>query len=524
MIKNKIRKLNSAVLGAAMTSLLAVAASAAEPQKDQTSNASPARTLPNIIFILADDLGYADVSCYGAEKIQTPNIDRIAKEGIRFTDGHAGASTCTPTRYAFMTGRYNFRSWLKYSALSTSAPLLIEEDRVTVASFLKSAGYATSLVGKWHLGYGHEEGFEDNRGDTSPNSWETRGDGPDWNGELRPGPQENGFDYSYVVPVANSFPPYVFVENDRVVGLTKESPIGKLESRNHGKMEGGEGARWTDEELIDKFADKLNSELDRLAKKDQPFFLYYTPTHPHIGSRVLRSKRQAHWPHERFAGTSKAGPFGDVIHELDWSVGVILEKLKNLGIEDNTLVIFTSDNGGYPRQFNGHYPMGPILRGGKGDLVEGGTRVPFVAKWPGKIPAGTVSKEIVSTTDMMATFAAIVEEKLPQGAGPDSYNVLPALLGDALPDPERPIVFISGGTGAHSLRAGKWKLIEGQGNRGYGEFRSKKPVPHAKPGDPPSQLYNLDVDLGEANNLYAQHPEIARRLEKALNKIRNAKH
>lgn len=168
-----------------------------------TSNAADK---PNIIFILADDLGYADVSCYGAKKIQTPNIDRIAEEGIRFTDGHAGASTCTPTRYSLMTGCYNFRSWLKYSALSTSAPLLIEEDRVTIASFLKSAGYATSIVGKWHLGYGHEEGFDENRGKTPPNYWETRADGPDWNGELKPGPAENGFDYSYVIPVANSFP------------------------------------------------------------------------------------------------------------------------------------------------------------------------------------------------------------------------------------------------------------------------------------------------------------------------------
>lgn len=473
---------------------------------------------PNIIFILADDLGYADVSCYGAEKIQTPHIDRLAKEGIRFTDGHAGASTCTPTRYGFMTGRYNFRGWLKYSALSTSSPLLIEEDRVTIASFLKQVGYSTSIVGKWHLGYGHEEGFEDNRGDTPPNQWETRGSGPDWNGELKPGPLENGFDYSYVIPVANSFPPYVFVENHHVAGLRKDSPIGEMVSNNYGAMEGGEGARWTDEELIDKFANKLKSELDRLAGKEKPFFLYYTPTHPHIGSRVVN--KQAHWPHERFAGTSEAGPFGDTIHELDWSVGEILKHLDRLGIADNTLVIFTSDNGGYPRQFNGHYPMGPVLRGGKGDLVEGGHRVPFVARWPGKIQPGTVSKEIVSTTDMMATFAAIVDEDLPKGAGQDSYNVLPAFLGETLPDPDRPIVFISGGTGALSLRTGKWKLIEGQGNRGYGEFRRKLPWPEPKPGDPAMQLYNLDEDLGEANNLYNHHPEIVQRMQRTLEKIK----
>ena len=477
---------------------------------------------PNIIFIMADDLGYADVSCYGAEKIQTPNIDRMAKEGILFTDGHAGASTCTPTRYGFMTGRYNFRSWLKYSALCTSSPLLIEEDRVTVASLMKSAGYNTSIVGKWHLGYGYEEGFEDNRGNTPPNYWETRGSGPDWNGELKPGPLENGFDYAYVVPVANSFPPYVFVENYHVVGLTKESPIGKLQSKNYGKMTGGEGARWTDEELIDAFANKLESELERLAGEDSPFFLYYTPTHPHIGSRNV--KGQGHWPHERFKGTSQAGPFGDTVHELDWSVGEILKQLDRLGIEENTLVIFTSDNGGYTREFNGHRPSGPILRGGKGDLVEGGTRVPFVARWPGKIPAGTVSKELISTTDMMATFAAIIGEELPKGAGPDSYNTLPAFLGEPLPDPERPVVFVSGGTGALAIRAGKWKLIEGQGDRGYGELRAKAPVPKPGPGAPPDQLYNLDEDLGEANNLYNEHPEIVQRLKKTLENIRAQEH
>ena len=475
---------------------------------------------PNIVFIMADDLGYADVSCYGATKIQTPNIDRLAEEGIRFTDGHAGASTCTPTRYGFMTGRYNFRSWLKYSALSTSAPLLIEKDRVTVPSFLKSKGYNTSLVGKWHLGYGSEPGFEDHRGDTPANYWETRGSGPDWNGILRPGPEDNGFDYSYVIPVANSFPPYVMVENDRVVGLTEESPIGKLQSKNYGKMKGGDGARWKDEELIDLFAGKLQSELDRLSGDEAPFFLCYTPSHPHIGSRSV--KGQAHWPHERFAGSSQAGPFGDTVHELDWSVGEILKHLDRLGIADDTLVIFTSDNGGYPREYSGHWPNGPILRGGKGDLVEGGTRVPFIARWPGRIPSGTVSKDIVSTTDMMATFAAVIGEALPEDAGPDSYSVLPALLGNALPDPDRPIIFISGGTGALALRSGKWKLIEGQGNRGYGEMRAKGPVPNPGPGAPPDQLYNLDEDLGEANNLYNQHPEIVQRLKKALEQIKNA--
>ena len=496
-------------------------------------NSRPARTLtlapasalgadadkPNIVFILADDLGYGDLSSYGATKLRTPNIDSLATQGVLFTDAHTEASTCTPTRYGLMTGRYSWRTWLKYSALSTSAPLLIEEDRMTVASLLKSAGYSTSIVGKWHLGFGREEGFGDNRGDTPPNYWATRGSGPNWNGELKPGPLEVGFDYSYVIPVANSFPPYVFVENHHVAGLREDSPIGKLESRNYGGMEGGEGARWRDEELIDKFVGKLVSQLESLASKQQPFFLYYTPTQPHVGSRSVGGRR--HWPNARFEGTSQAGPFGDVIHELDWSVGEILNTLDRLGLAENTLVIFSSDNGGYTRNFNGHQPNGPILRGGKGDLVEGGHRVPFLARWPGKIKPGTRSTETISLTDMMATFAAIVGKELPPDAGPDSYNVLPALLGKKLPDSDRPMVMVSGGMGALSIRAGKWKLIDGQGNCGYAHFRAGKPMPEPKPSDPPAQLYNLEEDLGESNNLYDQHPEVVRRLQGLLQKIKD---
>ncbi len=468
---------------------------------------------PNIIFILADDMGYGDVGCFGATKIKTPNIDRLAAEGILFTDGHCGASTCTPTRYGLLTGRHNWRSWLKYSALSTSAPLLIEEDRPTVASFLKSEGYSTSIVGKWHLGYGSEEGFEDNRGDAPPNYWETRGKGPNWNGELNPGPLEVGFDYSYVIPVANSFPPYVIVEDHHVEGLRKDSPIGKMQSKNNGKMEGGKGARWQDEALVDMFARKLVSQLEGFAKENKPFFLYYAPHQPHHPWK----------PNPRFKGTSQAGKYGDVIQELDWSVGEILKTLDRLELSKNTLVIFSSDNGSSGRNFNGHIANGP-LRGGKGDLTEGGHRVPFVARWPGKIKPGTRSKQLISQTDMMATFAAIIRKKLPPGAGPDSDNVLPALLGGKLPDPQRYVVMSSGGTGALSIRSGKWKLLMGQGDCGYREFVTKKPQPAPKPGAPPAQLYNLDEDIGETNNLYLKHPDTVKRLKLALEKIKAADH
>ena len=473
---------------------------------------------PHIVFILADDLGYGDLSCYGAEKIKTPNIDRLAKEGILFSDGHCGASTCTPTRYGLMTGRHPWRSWCKYSALSTNAPLLIEEDRVTIASFLKSAGYSTSVIGKWHLGYGHEEDFATGRGETPPNYWDTRGSGPNWNGELKPGPLEVGFDFAYVIPVANSFPPYVLVENHYVAGLSDHSPIGKLESRNYGYMEGGIGARWRDEELIDKFADKLVSQLESLTEKQQPFFLYYAPSHPHIGSHSINGN--AHWPNARFKGTSQAGNYGDVVQELDWSIGIILDNLDRLGLTENTLVIFASDNGGYNRDFHGHRPNGSLLRGGKGDLVEGGIRVPFLARWPGRIPPATRSTEVISTTDMLATFAAILDKPLSAGAGPDSYNVLSALVGQKHPYPERPVVLSSGGTGALSIRTGKWKLIDGQGNCGYGEFSADHPVPKPRTGDPPAQLYNLNEDPSETNNLYFERPEIVYRLKMGLKRIK----
>jgi len=462
---------------------------------------------PNILFILADDMGYGDLSCYGAEKIRTPNIDKLANQGVFFTDAHAECSTCSPTRYGLLTGRYCWRTWLKYSALSTSAPLLIEEGRMTVASLLKSAGYSTSIVGKWHLGFGREEGFENDRGNTPPNYWETRKTGPDWNGELKPGPREIGFDYSYVIPVANSFPPYVIVENHRVEGLRKDSPIGKLESKNFGRMEGGEGARWKDEELVDKLTGKAVSQLEGLAKKQEPFFLYYAPYQPHIPNR----------PNARFKGTSQVAAYGDVIQELDWSVGEVLNALDRLGLGENTLVIFSSDNGpagnGAPR--DGHWPRGRTMRGGKGDIWEGGHRVPFIARWPARIKPGTRSSETICLTDMLATFAALTGKSLPPGAGPDSYNVLPALLGRKLPDPDRPMVMLSGGQGMLAIRHGKWKLIDGQGSGGY---QKSKP----QPGDPPAQLYDLEKDLGETANLYSQYPDIVQRLKQLLEKIKAA--
>ena len=481
---------------------------------------------PNIIFILADDLGYGDLSSYGATAIQTANIDRLAEEGVKFTDAHSPSSVCTPTRYGLLTGRYCWRTWLTRSALSSDAPLLIEENRPTVASVLRSAGYYTAHVGKWHLGFGREDDYAEGRqGQGEPNSWRSRTGGPDWNGQLKPGPLEVGFDYFFGIPIVNSYPPYVFVENHRVVSLDPDDPIREMESRYLGEMQGGKAARWKDNELALRLTAKTVSLVEKFSQQEQPFFLYYAPHQPH----------RPYTPNVRFKGASRFGAYGDFIEELDWSVGEVLNALDRFGLSKNTLVIFSSDNGGLvnpasssaqrgagygdgvaelPAPEAGHQANGPVLRGGKGDIWEGGHRVPFLARWPGKIRAGTTSEETISLTDMLATFAAVAGQELTHKAGPDSFNVLPALLGDDLGDTlGRPRVMQSGGrSGMLSLREGPWKLIDGQGGGGYRDGE-------AKTGEPP-QLYNLSQDLGEQTDVSTQYPEIADRLRKLLHKIK----
>ena len=257
---------------------------------------SPAR--PNILFILADDLGYGDLSSYGATAIQTPNIDRLAEEGVLFTDAHSPSSVCTPTRYGLLTGRYCWRTWLNRSALSSDAPLLIEDGRATVGSVLQAAGYSTAHIGKWHLGFGREDDYALNReGHGEPNAWRSRTGGPDWNGELKPGPLEAGFDYYFGIPIVNSYPPYVFVENHRVVGLDQDDPIGRMESRYLGEMRGGTAARWNDNELAMDLTARTVAHLEKLATLEQPFFLYYAPHQPH----------RPFTPNARFKGGSQFG-------------------------------------------------------------------------------------------------------------------------------------------------------------------------------------------------------------------------
>ncbi len=456
---------------------------------------------PNLVFILADDIGYGDFGCYGATKIKTPNIDRLAAEGRRFTDAHSPSAVCTPTRYALMTGEY---AWRKPGTgiLPGTAALIIEPGRLTVPALLKRAGYTTGVVGKWHLGLGA----------ASPT---------DYNGVIQPGPREVGFDYVWLLPATGDRTPCVWIENHRVVGLDPADPI-RLDysiERGHplsyvngipriGRQIGGKAALWKDDEIADVLTSKAVAFIEK--HKDRPFFLYFATHDIHV-PRV---------PHARFRGTSRAGVRGDVVQELDWSVGEVLKVLDRLGLADHTLVMVTSDNGGVldtngpdhvnsgtVETNNGHLHNGP-LRGNKGSPYEGGTRVPFVARWPGHVKPGT-SAALICHVDLLATAAAITGQTLPHDAGPDSFNILPALLGD---DRDRPCrEHLVEHANRLALRVGTWKDIA------PGPARKAK---RAKRSVENGELYDLANDLGETTNLAAQQPERVEQMAALLQRIR----
>jgi arylsulfatase A-like enzyme len=469
---------------------------------------------PNIIYILTDDVGYGDVGCYGATQVKTPNIDRIAREGLRFTDAHATASVCTPTRYAFLTGRYAWRQ-AGTGIAAGNAPALIKPGTTTVPSLLKQAGYATGLVGKWHLGLGEEK--------------------TDFNGEIKPGPLELGFDYAFFIPATGDRVPCVFVENRRVVGYDPADPIrvsyqGKIGNEQTGEdpdaklkikggpghkdaiingisrigfMTGGKAAHWIDEDI----ADTLTTNAIRFitAHKDGPFFLYLAPHDIH----------EPMVPNPRFRGTSQCGWRGDVIHQLDWTVGEVLKALDRLKLTENTLIIFTSDNGGAIKNTydDGTNPLhsrqapNGKLRGFKSSLYEGGHRVPFIARWPGHIPAGTTSSQLVGHVDTLASVAALTGQKLAAEAGPDSYNVLGAWLGEPASVPFRDHLILQNNNQTPlALRQGDWVLIQ----KGTGPRAQKQ-----TPGRP--ELYNLAADPEQTNDLAARETarvqEMSARLE-----------
>jgi arylsulfatase A-like enzyme len=473
---------------------------------------------PNIVIIYADDLGYGDVSPNGAKTISTPNMDRIASQGLRFTNAHCTSSTSTPSRYSLLTGEY---AWRKKGTgvLPGDASAIISPGRTTIATLLKKAGYTTGAVGKWHLGLGPQGG-------------------PDWNGEITYAPRDIGFDYNFIMPATGDRVPCVFVENRRVVGLDQNDPIkvsytAKIGNEPTGKdnpellkmhpshghdmaivngisrigyMTGGKSALWVDEDIADVLTGKAVKFIEQ--NKNKPFFLYFATHDIH----VPRS------PNQRFVGKSGMGPRGDAILEFDWSVGEIMKTIEALGLSSNTILIVTSDNGpvvddGYKdeavQKLGNHKPAGP-LRGGKYSLFDGGTRIPFIIRWTGKVSPGT-SDALFSQIDLIASFASLTGQSLSQSESPDSQDHLNTLLGLSKTGRD----WLVEHSGRLTIIKGDWKFIE--------------PGPGAKlqvntntetGNDPLPQLYNLRTDIGERNNVASQNPLIVKELTELLQKIK----
>lgn len=469
---------------------------------------------PNIVYILADDLGYGDLGCYNpASKIPTPHLDALAREGTRFTDAHAPTSVCTPTRYAILTGRYSWRTRLQRGVLGPWDAPLIAKDRLTVGGLLQQHGYTTACIGKWHLGltYPTTDG-------KPPSSRENPMSNVDFTKPIGDAPNTRGFDYYFGTIVPN-YPPYCFVENDRTVGIPSVRDSGRGDLFNiPGPMLPG----WKLVDILPELTRHAVKWVEDSAKDAKPFFLYLPLTSPHYP--VV--------PAAEFVGKSKAGAYGDFVVQSDWVVGQVMEALQRSGAAENTLVIFTSDNGpevveiepgAYDRVPRyGHYSMGP-LRGAKRDAWEGGHRVPFIARWPGRIKAGAVSDETMCHVDFMATVAAIVGAKLPDNVGEDSVNVLPVLLGEAGGEPAREATVHHSANGKFAIRKGDWVLIDaptGDDNGARGEPQWLKDERGYARNDQPGELFNLREDLAERHNYYAEKPELVSELKTLLEKYK----
>jgi arylsulfatase A-like enzyme len=502
-----------------MKSLGLAAATVMIPAKLRAADAKK----PNVVIIYADDLGYGDVGCYGATKVKTPNIDKLASDGLRFTNAHSPSATCTPSRYAMLTGEYAWRK--KGTGIARGdARMIIQPGRTTLPLVMKRAGYTTGVVGKWHLGLG-AHGRELN-----------------WNVDIKPGPLDIGFDYCFLIPATGDRVPCVFVENRRVVGLDPKDPIrvsfdGPIGNEPTGKdhpellkmhpshghdqtitngisrigyMSGGKKARWVDEDIADTITGKAKDFIEK--RKDKPFFLYFSTHDIHV-PRV---------PNHRFVGKSGLGPRGDAIVQFDWCVGEVLKTLNRLNLTDNTLVIFTSDNGpvvddGYKDQavemLDGHKPSGP-LRGGKYSAFDAGTRVPFIVRWPGQVKPGQ-SDALVCQIDFTASLAAFTGQKLAPNDAPDSFDILSALLGNSPVGREHLVEHAN----VLSLIKGNFKYIEpGKGPKINKNTNTELGV------DPKPQLYNLNDDIGEKHNIASDHPQIVKELAALLKKIRNDGH
>lgn len=477
--------------------------------------AAPAR--PNIVFILADDLGHGDPRCYNERsRIPTPSIDRLARQGMRFTDAHSPSSVCTPTRYALLTGRYAWRSRLKRGVLWTYGMPLIEPGRLTVAELLRRHGYTTGCIGKWHLGMA----WARRDGKNTPANANRLDDAViDLSRPIRAGPLTAGFDHYFGTDVPN-FPPYCFIENDRIVGPEPTRPKPENVFGSPGRMQAG----WKLEAILPALTERAVEFIKRHSASEprRPFFLYFPLTAPH--TPIV--------PAAPYRGKSQAGDYGDLVHQVDATVGAVMAALDGAGVADETLLIFTSDNGsparaGDPHIRNrewaatgavirmfGHEPNRP-WRGMKSDAWEGGHRVPFIVRWPGRVKPGTVNDSLISHVDFLATVAAALEVSLPPGSAEDSYNQLPTLTGTAAGRPIRQDLIHHSGNGLFAIRQGRWKLITGRGSGGFTR-PARIPPEKLKPGEPRGQLYDLRDDRGEKKNLHGERPEVVRRLTELL--------
>jgi arylsulfatase A len=439
------------------------------------------KSTPNIVYILCDDLGYGDVHCLNPErgKIATPNIDKLAAEGMIFSDAHTSSSVCTPTRYCLLTGRYNWRTRLQSGVLNGYSEPLIAKEGLTVPALLKQQGYTTGMIGKWHLGMGIPKGEE------SP--------------KITEGPTSRGFDSYFGISASLDMPPYAYIDNDR---FTEPLTTTKKWLRS-----GPAAASFEAVDVLPMLTKKAVEFIGTQAKSGKPFFLYMPLTSPH--TPIVPSKE--------WQGKSSLGDYGDFVMETDWALGEVLAALDKAGVGKNTLVIFTSDNGcskaaGIPEmQSKGHYPSAD-LRGSKADIFDGGHRVPFIARWPDRVKAGSRSAQTICLTDLMATCAEVTGAKLLDNAGEDSVSFLPALVGDDKAPP-RPAVVHHSINGSFAIRQGKWKLSFCAGSGGWSD---PKPGTAEEKGLPDTQLYDLSSDLGESKNLQAEHPEEVARLTKLL--------
>ena len=497
-----------------LISVLAITACNTKPKQAKQTEEKP----PNVVLIYIDDLGYGDVSCYGSTTISTPNIDNLASTGLLFTNGHCSSASCTPSRFSMLTGGYAFRQKGTGIARGDAAMIINPETR-TLADLFNEAGYETGVVGKWHLGLGPKGG-------------------PDWNGFISPGPQDIGFDYSFLIPATGDRVPCVYTENGRVLGLDPEDPIqvsfgkkigneptGKknpemlkmMYSHGHnntiingisriGYMSGGKSACWVDEYMADAISDKALAFIDK--NKDEPFFLYYSTHDIHV-PRV---------PHPRFVGKSGMGPRGDAILEVDWATGEIMKKLEEHGLTENTIVIFTSDNGpviddGYQDQaveLLGDHKAAGHLRGGKYSAFNGGTQIPLIISWPGKIKYGK-SDALVSQVDFMASFAKMLNLNLAEKDAVDSFETLDELLGKSDKNREH---FVHHGNATMALIKDDWKFIVPNNRPKMNKSTNTEMGTDTEP-----QLYNLKNDIGETKNLVKENPDKLDELKVLFKKI-----